>query len=80
VAAGITKRPSRNPDPRASADAGRGPDFDAPAVADAISNAEGRNEGVSARFHVGSDAVTGRLTCLIVAPVFVITKVTPPPE
>ena len=40
----------------------------------------GRNEKVSALFHVSSHAVTGRLTCLIVVPAFVITKVTPPPE
>ena len=42
---------------------------------------KGRNEIVSALFHVCSHAVTGRLACLsVVAPAFVILRVTPPPE
>lgn len=41
---------------------------------------EGRNENVSAFFHISSHAVVGRLACLSVVPVFVIFNVTPPPE
>jgi hypothetical protein len=41
---------------------------------------KGRNENVSALFHVSSQAVTGRLACLTVAPVLVIFSVTPPPK
>jgi hypothetical protein len=40
----------------------------------------GRNENVSAPFHVSSQAVTGRLACLTVVPALVILSVTPPPE
>jgi hypothetical protein len=41
---------------------------------------KGRNENVSALFHVSVQAVSGRLACLTVAPVPVIFSVTPPPE
>jgi hypothetical protein len=42
---------------------------------------KGRNETVSALFHICSHAVTGRLACLsVVAPAFVILRVTPLPE
>ncbi len=63
-----------------SVDARRGLVADAPAVADAISNAKGRNEKVSAFFYVSSQLVSGRLTCLIVGPALVIARVTPLPE
>ena len=42
---------------------------------------KGRNEIVSALFHVCSHVVTGRLACLsVVTPAFVILRVTPFPE
>ena len=42
---------------------------------------KGRNEIVSALFHVCSHAVTARLACLsVVAPAFVTFSVTPLPE
>ena len=42
---------------------------------------KGRNEIVSALFHVCSHVVTGRLACLsVVRPALVIFSVTPPPE
>jgi hypothetical protein len=41
---------------------------------------KGRNNGVSALFHVCSHVVTGRLACLsVVTPALVIRKVTPFP-
>ena len=41
---------------------------------------EGRNNEVSALFHVGWQAVAGRLASFSVAPDFVVRSVTPPPE
>ena len=41
---------------------------------------EGRNNEVSALFHVIWQLVTGRLPILKVVPDFVILSVTPPPE
>jgi hypothetical protein len=60
-------------------------DWDAPAVADAISTQQletpmGRNESVSTLHCVCSHVVMGRLMCLIVEPVPLITRVTPLPE
>jgi len=41
---------------------------------------KGRNNGVSALFHVCSQVVTGRLACLsVVTPALVILRVTPFP-
>ena len=41
---------------------------------------KGRNNEVSALFHVSWQAVTGRLASFSVAPDFVVRSVTPPPE
>lgn len=55
---------------------------DAPDYRGADGEAEkGRNEIVSALFHVCSHVVTGRLACLsVVTPALVIRNVTPLPE
>ena len=56
-------------------------DYDASTSSGAVGKiAKGRNEIVSALFHVCSHAVTGRLACLsVVTPALVIFRVTPLP-
>jgi hypothetical protein len=56
-------------------------DRDAPQERGAVGELEkGRNNAVSALFHVCSQVVTGRLACLsVVTPAVVIRKVTPFP-
>ena len=63
-------------------DAGEMFDDDATKSSGAVGKIEkGRNEIVSALFHVCSHDVTGRLASLsVVRPAFVIFSVTPPPE
>ena len=63
-------------------DAGEMFDYDVSKSSGAIGKIEkGRNEIVSALFHVCSHAVTARLACLsVVAPAFVTFSVTPLPE
>ena len=81
AAVGITKPQSRSPNRCGSADASRKPDADTVGLSCHIKRKKkGRNENVSALFHVSVQAVTGRLVRLTVAPVPVIFSVTPPPE
>jgi len=56
-------------------------DMDVLPVFGAISNAmRGPQRTFRPFFHVGSQAVVGRLACLTVVPAVVIFNVTPPPE
>src|SRR5436189_1468094 len=67
AAAGTTPPPSRKPTLGVTTDANEMFDGDAARCSGAIGKIEkGRNEIVSALFHVCSHAVTGRLACLSV--------------
>ena len=80
--AGTTRRPSRTQTPGVTTDVRECLAGTRPAIAGADGELEkGRNEIVSALFHVCSHVVTGRLACLsVVTPAFVILRVTPFPE
>src|SRR5262245_4976003 len=79
--AGTIRRPFRTPRTSVSTDAGVVFGGDAPGSRGADGELEkGRNEIVSALFHVCSHVVTGLLACLsVVSPAFVILSVTPFP-
>src|SRR6476619_5711668 len=81
AAAGTTPPPSRKPTPGATTDANEMFDRDAARRSATVGEIEkGRNEIVSALFHVCSHAVAGRLACLsVVRPALVIFSVTPLP-
>jgi hypothetical protein len=80
--AGTTQPPSRTKRPGATTDVRGVSDRTTPDQRGADDELEeGRNEGVSALFHVCSHVVNGRLACLSeVTPAFVILSVTPFPE
>ena len=71
-----------NPSPGETTDAGAKFGSDALEASGAVRKLKkGRNENVSALFHVSSHAVTGRLACLsVVIPALLIFSVTPIPE
>ncbi len=71
-----------NPSPGETTDAGAKFGSHAQEISGAVRKVKkGRNENVSALFHICSHVVTGRLACLsVVTPALVILRVTPLPE
>src|SRR6478672_4920471 len=76
AAAGITRRRSTNPIWCVTTDAGAMLDSYGPEASGTGKVVKGRNESVSALFHVSSQVVTGCLACLsVVSPALVILSV-----